>query len=355
MKKPPKVKVDPTIIGRLWLSVFCVLFCITLAILVLGELHNWSGRRLVTAGTIVLTWFSFMRLQESLYRWSKKPLLIGCVVIGLALIMNVLLHLINVYSLDRNTAIQTFCQANPDICSITVRSFFLLKVYRFITLTITFFLSGLALFGGLLLISTHSAQIKTFKTKYTTERFLMIIGFAFLTLFLWQVMAVADQAFVMGIKSWQNRHLAFLDRFVPYEYGIEHHGWIWEYGKFIRAKVTIPATIFIPPQSDIWPQEGNKYYFRWFVYPINLVQSTDPEASIPAGAEYVLISRGGWNGGAAGWPKKPLLTTCIAEAHLIHRRTLVQRSVTPLELSQTLNPEEWGVIKLQGEGIETCL
>jgi len=106
------------------------------------------------------------------------------------------------------------------------------------------------------------------------------------------------------------------------------------------------ASIFIPPQNDVWAQEGNPYYFRWFVYPRKMVQSSDAYALLPEAARFILVSNGGWNGGDSGWPKIHVPEKNIKTVFLIDRYSLKERTVTAHDYYTSLAPTEWGVIEL---------
>lgn len=356
MKKPAAATIQSGTRSQLfdaWNISWVMMLLILGVVLVFGELKTWPWKMPALVSCLMLSWMVYSQVTvtvqtrlKPLWRWLT-------IVTVLVVLAYVGLRFVNVYGLPADPKIQQLCVAQPQVCGTAVRLFFASKLYRFITLSPGFFLSWLLVVAGFGVIGNYRRQVDQQIDRFRREPLEALVVLGIAGILLNQAFFTSNLGFELLLKTWQNRQLSFVDRFVPYEFGIEHHGYIWEYAKFVQAHVPEEARVFIPPQSDIWPQEGNKYYFRWFVYPRDLLQSTDPTAPIPPEATHVLISRGGWVGGAAGWPKLPVKPECIAEVSLIHRRTLVQQTVDPQLLNTTITPESWGVITLK-TGATAC-
>ena len=306
---------------------------------------------------IVLIFFVFLSCLFNSNKTSiktKKVLKTSIITVLVIFTIHFLLNMINVYSFSTNQRVLSLCSNSLQVCNILTLLFYNLKIYRFITLPPEFFTLLLFLLTGLSIVYYRKNDLKKYLNNSIKDPILLFVFCLIVITLSSQLITISERVYRLSIQSWNNRNVNFLDRFVPYEFGIEHHGWIWEYGKFVLKNTPESAIIFIPPQSDIWPQEGNKYYFRWFVYPRSLIQSNDPQALIPNNTQFVLISRGGWHGGSAGWPKKLLNIDCIDSVHLINRLTLNERVLEPSLLESELESGEWGIIKLNNQDLNTC-
>ena len=349
------MKIKNILIDRAWDVSFILLLLLTILILLLAELFSNNSIKTIAVAGIIINWISYSYTSLTEHVIVKHIYFVLACITLLLFVGYALLRLLNVYDLQRFSFINSYCTNNPSICTLFSSLFFKLKIYRFITLSTSFFLSFLFLFSGLLWLTDFDKTLRKYLTEYKKQPFVALAAILLSVLFLRDTLTISDKIFDLSIKAWQSKQLTFYDRFVPYESGIEHGGWIWEYGKFINSHVPEKSVIFVPPQSDIWPQEGNIYYFRWFIYPRNMVQSLDATAAIPTEADYILISRGGWHGAAAGWPKHMPKTECINQAFLIDRKTVVTEEVLPLELDNKLTADKWGVIKLNKDKNTICL
>lgn len=328
-------------------KLFLPAFIITLLTSFYFGLHPEKINHFLLPALIFVTIITFsFNLNLKITR-QNKLLKIVHIFILLIFICYAGFNVINVYSLSTNATILAICSRFAFFCNSIVSVFYTLKIYRFITLPPKFFIYLEFLFLSLLIVQNKKEIVRKFVISSLKKPIIFIASALVIITLSTQLLNTTEKIYEMSIRTWNNKNLSFLDRFVPYEFGIEHHGWIWEYGKFVSKHVPALSTIFIPPQNDIWAQEGNKYYFRWFVYPRTLVQSEDAFAKIPNEAEYIIISRGGWNAGQAGWPKKAIHPECIATAYLIDRYTLNERRIYPEEVSTGIKSTEWGIIELK--------
>lgn len=336
-------------------NISTVLFILlTGVILTIAELSGDIFFKIISITTIIINWFLYANSDFKTNKFVKNCIKITLVFFILLLMMYVFLHFLNIYNLYRFKEVEMFCTKHTDVCATVTSIFFKLKIYRFITLSISLLLSFILFIGGLYFLNTYNSLTKIYIKKYVKSPLLFLSLILIFILFLNNMLTISDKIFSLTIKAWNNKHLHFYDRFVPYESGIEHGGWIWEYAKFINKNTNEHETIFVPPQNDIWAQEGNIHYFRWFLYPRNLVQSIDVTADIPLTADYILISRGGWLGGKPGWPKKMPKVECVETIHIINRKTLVAETVSTVDIDKNLNQDIWGIIKLKRSGNNTC-
>ena len=84
----------------------------------------------------------------------------------------------------------------------------------------------------------------------------------------------------------------------------------YDYTQFVKDNTLEDAVILIPPQGYPWPQTGNKFYLRYFLYPRTLVNGEEfkPNADLESGeVDFVLVVWGESNasqyGYTNGWPK----------------------------------------------------
>lgn len=338
-----------------WAVSFFIMMGISVAVFVVSELklfipEDYSAPMAILC--ILFCWVLYLQLPDSFQKWSQRIWKVCLQITVLVTICYLIVKFNNPYQWGQYPRVQYFCEQNPSMCSTTVKVFFAIKMYRLITLSPPFLLYFVYVFGGLVLLDVQRARVAAFQKHFRKEKMMYLLAGGVLFLGLYNSTLVTNIGLNLLVKAWENRQLSFLDRFVPYEYGIQHHGWIWEYGKFVRKHVPENQIIFIPPQNDIWPQEGNMYYFRWFTYPRMLTQSTDAWAEIPLEAHFIVISRGGWHGNEAGWPKRSPIPECIKNVYLKDRVTLEESEVPVTQLETALKVDSWGLIELQRpEGI----
>lgn len=337
-----------------WDYSFLFTVVVGIAVLFITELKAIPWKMFANVSNIITAWIVFTQTSFSRNLSARKFLKVLWVVVTSVVIFYFFIRLINVYSLVQNPSLTTFCSYQVTFCAQVSELFYLSKFYRFVTLSAGFILSSFAFMTGLLLIAQDQGKVQKYIKLYRQNLSNAAVGLGVLFLLLNQLLVTGEAITELSLKSWDNRKVSFLDRFVSYEYGIEHHGWIWEYGKFVTAHTPSTAVLFLPPQNDTWAQEGNKYYFRWFVYPRTFTQSSDHYALIPPTSEFQVISGGGWVGGEIGWPKTMPKQECLKTAYLIDRTTLDSRQVSPEELSQTLKATEWGIMELNTEKLASC-
>jgi hypothetical protein len=324
-------------------SCYVALAGIICLVLLFLELKQIPNRIWLSSILIVGYWSGYILLiQSSLgvgQRYLKKAVKMSVALFFLHFFLN----LINVYSLVNLPVIQSLCSQFSFVCSSAVRLFELTRMYRFITLSTSFLFLCLAFFTGLFIFEEQKGRL----LGPSADQKLRWIFFSGLTiLFLTNFATVAERITHLTLESWGSRQLSFEDRFLPFEFGVHHQGWIWPYSQFILQYIPENGVIFIPPQNNIWAQEGNQYYFRWFVYPRKMVQSSNAYESLPSSAEYVVVSNGGWNGGSYGWPKIHIDEKKIKNVYLIDRYSLQKRIVNGRDYYNLLTPTEWGVIEL---------
>ena len=127
-------------------------------------------------------------------------------------------------------------------------------------------------------------------------------------------------------------------------------GWIYTYSKFINKYVPENGTIFIPPQKQAWQMEGNRYYFRWYVYPRKIVTNEkEIESPIPPEADYVLISYGAWiwNTTEYVWPRIHIPMEKIDIIYYINRDSLEETEVKNADYTPNFETQDWGIIELK--------
>lgn len=304
---------------------------------------------LITSGVIV--WFGLRPNSTILL------VILSCILVNLVVVLKSELKLSYVYLLSKYVFFLTcvgffvyeFLKFSK-IESIVQYSWFL----RMQSIPVTFFLL-LLLLNFLIKTAVKEKKLIIKKWKEISDDWVLVAVIVVVAgTFIYQFTVCVEKMDTLAVRSWGAREVKFLDRFVSYEYGLEHNGWMWEFSKFVTVRVPEQATIFIPPQNSTWAQEGNKFYFRWFVYPRNLLQSDDPHAPIPSSANFVLLSNGGWSNAASGWPKKSILSSCIKRVELIDRKSLQTKTVDPQSLDTTLLESDWGVIELLEKRSQQC-
>ncbi len=285
--------------------------------------------------TVCLFWAYFFPPVTSHWRRMWKIISIVC---GVSWLSHFLFHVFSLYTFGQTSPGQTLCRL-PLFCIIIFKVFTLFRLYRFFTFSVTYFVKMCFLFFGLFVISNNK------KVVYSNIFFLFCLSFMYL--FLSQINYVTERIYDLSARTWQAQHVAFFDRFTPFDGGVENEGWIWPYTRFLDAHVPENAELFIPPQSDTWPLEGNPFYLRWFIFPRRTTGSSDPRAPIPAHVKYIIVSRGGWNGGESGWPKIFIPPESILQVNLINRTTLRERTLTGEAYYKEVQPTEWGVMELK--------
>lgn len=188
--------------------------------------------------------------------------------------------------------------------------------------------------------------------KITTIRRLMIYLFslAFLFLVVEQLIIVVKQINRDTTQIVTNISRNDQEKFIFKYGGNENQGWVMTYAGFIKSHTQKSDHIFIPPQLTPWQMEGNKHFFRWFLYPrwvINGATANDqPQAEVDA----ILIAHGAWPFGATefGWPKFNIPKEKIKEIWLIDRQTSNELLLTNTEYIFEPGIEKWGIILLKG-------
>ena len=93
-------------------------------------------------------------------------------------------------------------------------------------------------------------------------------------------------------------------------------GKFYDYTQFVKDNTPENATILIPPQGYPWPQTGNRFYLRYFLYPRTLINGEEfsPKVDLDKGeVDFVLVvwgeSSASQYGYTNGWPKFDVKTT----------------------------------------------
>lgn len=320
-------------------------------VLLILELKQVDHRVWLTSTLIVGYWLGYILLMEYFSGISQKYLRRFAVLGISALVLNFFLNFINIYDVVKEPWVAQLCLQQTKICAALSLAFNLSRLNRFITLSTTFLFLFAAFFVGIFILQKQKKFFSKHFTKHVFSSFDQQLRWVFfgglVMVMLVNLATVTERIDHLVLESWYARQLSFADRFLPYEFGVHHQGWIWPYSRFLLKHVPEDGVFFIPPQNITWAQEGNQYYFRWFIYPRKMLQSSDAYASLPIEAQYVIVSNGGWSGGAAGWPKIHIPEDRVAEVYLIDRYSLRERTVSAAEYYQTLTQTEWGVMKLK--------
>lgn len=132
--------------------------------------------------------------------------------------------------------------------------------------------------------------------------------------------------------------------------GDQNQGWVVTYADFIKRHTNENDVIFIPPQTQSWQMEGNKDFFRWFLYPRLLEHSDMVEETPNVSVDAILIAYGAWPFSSTdfGWPKFSVSQKDIKEIWLIDRTTLEETKIVDTDYNFEPDKEIWGIILLKG-------
>lgn len=83
-----------------------------------------------------------------------------------------------------------------------------------------------------------------------------------------------------------------------------------EWGRFydcmlvVKNNTPVDATIFIPPQADVWQMEGNEFLVRYFLYPRRIMHFEKISEAASSPNPYFIYSWGYWPGDRkmGAWP-----------------------------------------------------
>lgn len=165
-----------------------------------------------------------------------------------------------------------------------------------------------------------------------------------------QLQASVLPTYVSTIDILKNLNKSEDEKFVQLMNGNQSLGWIYTYAQFLKKNIPEDASVYIPPQKVPWLMEGNPHYFRWFLYPRNLISGPfDAKAELPSDIEYVLISTGGWPWGATeiGWPQVNIPKEKIETIYTIDRQSLQERVIIDKPYSYEVFKNQWGLLKLK--------
>ncbi len=151
-----------------------------------------------------------------------------------------------------------------------------------------------------------------------------------------------------------------LQIFLPKEDKLRHKVgiFIYEYAEFIKRQTPEDAVILVPPQGFPWPATGNIAYFRYFLYPRNLINGAEKEPKVDLGkegVEYVLLAWGETGGTeydyTHGWPKFSLPAQRIIYKKDLHQVGNYEAEIVEkdYDLADPVNVENWGIIELDRE------
>ncbi len=225
------------------------------------------------------------------------------------------------------------------------------NLLRIVVLNIVIFMIELARTGKI------SSEINVLLHKWFGMRvgkivFVQIAFFASCCLFLIPNMQyVLNAIYLNSIRTIQSLGESYDQKMVLALGGAKFTGWIYTYSLFLKKNTAENAIIFIPPQTEPWDMEGNQYYFRWFIYPRNIVTSQEIDAPIPDEAQYVLIADGAWVWGEQkygfGWPRISIPAEKIHRILLIDRNTDQVTEKKDTAYAWDKNAHLWGLIELK--------
>lgn len=267
----------------------------------------------------------------------------------LATLINLLFKIVNPYELANTPEVESFCYSYLSLCTYTVKLFYLLKLYRFITLSSSFFVAVLTLFSIPVLLH-HFLKKSAYRFKKKDIPFLIVI-LSCLWILIFNFQVVLSAMINQTIKASLVWNLPLQERWVIQKGGNQAEGWIYTYAQFIKKHTPEDAIIFIPPQRESWKQEGNAGYLRWFVFPRKLVQRNQLESEIPQEATHVLIAHGNWIWFADEytWPRITIPASQISSISLIDRKTLEEETFTTTTYTPFYSEEVWGIIELKND------
>lgn len=306
---------------------------------------KWLGWRvLIISGAIV----QFGALKEKV-RKRYIPVIIKLLILFFFLyLINFFANSINIYHLDKFDSVTNFCRSNIQICSATSFWFFKLRIYRYISLTSYFFFYVMFLLAGLLF--SEKIYDKTYKIWQKIPKvklkYAWLFYFLMTYLIFQQMIAVFSVMSKKTVKMIDTLRVPFEQRWEPVMGGRFSFGWIDTYSEFVNSKVSENSTILIPDQTAPWEMEGNKWYFRWFVYPRDLVQM-EGSTEIPEEADYALISYGVFGYHKDVFPNFFIAKEKIEKIILVDQETLEELVIIKEDFDPENYQNKWGVIKFK--------
>ncbi len=128
--------------------------------------------------------------------------------------------------------------------------------------------------------------------------------------------------------------------------GNQEFGWITTYAEFLKRHLNQDQVLLIPNQESPWLSVGNKWYFRWFMYPTRVVQNEDVYNTF-TDVDALLLSPGLWQSiPPKMWPDFPLPEKSIQKIVFIDRDSLEETTITD-HFFNTPITRQWGVIILK--------
>ena len=303
-----------------------------------------AWRVLVVSGAIV----QYGAIEKRVRKKYTKIIIKLLIVFFFLYIINFFANSINIYHLEKFESINNYCNLNPNICYSIQNLFFHLKIYRFVSLTSYFFYYTIFLLIGLLFSEKIYNQAKKIWKKIPKVKIKFAWQFYFLIIYLifQQLISVFSLMSKKIIKILYAFEIPFEERWEPLMGGRYSFGWIDTYSKFINSKVPREATLLIPNQTGPWEMEGNRWYYRWFVYPRDLVQMLD-QPEIPKEANYALITYGVFGYHKNVFPNFKIPKEKIDKIILVDQKTL-EEAILPAEAFYPDNYQnKWGVIKFK--------
>lgn len=306
---------------------------------------KWLGWRvLIISGAIV----QFGAIKKKV-REKYKPLIVKLLALFFVLyLINFFTNSINIYHLDKFESVNSFCQTNPNTCLSISNWFFKLKIYRYISLTSYFFFYVMFLLVGLLFAE------KVYDRTYKIWQKIPKVKIKFTWLFYFLMTYLIFQQLVLVFSVISRKTVKIIDTLrIPYENrweavmgGRYSFGWIDTYSDFVNSQVPEHDTILIPDQIQPWEMEGNAWYFRWFVYPRDLVHLEEGNI-ISEEADYVLVTYGVFGYHKDVFPDFEIDKQKIDKIILIDQETLEKTVLSPEDFNPENYQNKWGVIKLR--------
>jgi len=177
--------------------------------------------------------------------------------------------------------------------------------------------------------------------------YVILIGFLLVTL-VRQLMTIGSEFLNNTLDMMTTYDYSEKEKFVYKLGGNQELGWIMTFATFINTHTPENAKIFIPPQTSTWPLEGNEAYFRWFIYPREIIQATDENQQIPPEAEYVIVAYGTRGTQDANtWPRISINKQLIDTIREIDRKSLKESILIDTDYIPQINTEKWGLITLR--------
>jgi hypothetical protein len=147
--------------------------------------------------------------------------------------------------------------------------------------------------------------------------------------------------------------------FLPYEAKMWlKMGFLYDYANFIKKNTPSDAVILIPPQGFPWSMTGNALYFRYFLYPRQLINGKEKEPGVDFKKEnidYVLLAWGESSiseyGFTNGWPK-----FFVPARRIIYQKNIQETGNLEAEIvkkdfypDDPTNFKRWGLIEIDKE------